>query len=178
MKFASVLGFFFLTSGLVIAEKLDQCQELYSRVSQNTLHKIFCENNEEGKIQTIKINDFDIMTAKENLETIQSYDSVSNFSYYLMDSHYGPGNHDRLRDITNLTNLKNFKNLEKLKIIYGLTYYSCTAGTCYIYDLGNIETGTFKDLKNLKELAINGIELSQDNINEISKLMVKLYMIV
>ena len=53
MKFTSVIGLLFLVSGLVHAEKLDQCQELKDYLKNNIQeYQYSCENNEEGKIKT------------------------------------------------------------------------------------------------------------------------------
>jgi len=165
MKFISILEFLSLVSGLVGAEKLNQCDELRSQVSR----LIDCETNEEGEIQQLKISEVGEMMTEEEFMKVQSYDTVTDFSYEYTIYENPVYAKNLITDFNYLTNLKNFKNLEKLSINYDVSYNPCTS-YCPVYYLGTLGKGTFKDLKNLKELKVNAIELSQDNIDEISTL--------
>jgi len=168
MKFTSVLGLVFLVSGIVRAEKLDQCQELNDYLKGKVQsYRYICENNEEGKVQKLAFTDF-VMT-EEDFEKVLSYDTITDLSYsyeYEGRIEYAK---NLITDIKYFTNLKNLKDLEKLHINYDVYDNPCTT-RCLVYYLGTIKSDTFKDLKNLKELNIFGINLSQDNIDEIATL--------
>jgi len=168
MKFTSVIGLLFLVSGLVHAEKLDQCQELKDYLKNNIQeYQYSCENNEEGKIKTLSIMDYQM--TEEDFEKVQSYDTITDLTYHIFN--YGRISQapNLITDVNYLTNLKNLKNLEKLNINYEVYDNPCTT-RCLVYFLGNVTSNTFKDLKNLKELSVFGINLSQENIDEISTL--------
>jgi len=171
MKFTSALGLLFLTSGLVHAKKLDQCKELKSQIEQ-TNGWINCENNEEGKINYLNIVDKDATMSEEDFAIVQNFDTITELIYGIYhdsnDSIELSGNENYFKI---LKNLKNLKNLEKLHIHYDNKKYDCTTNCNNKKDLTSIETGTFKDLKNLKELDVYGVKLSQDNIDEISTMV-------
>jgi len=166
MKFTSILGLLFLTSGLVHAEKLDQCQELESQM--NKIDRwINCENNEEGKINYLNIKDYDGMMSEEDFAIVQSYDTITELIFFVSnsgDSTKIPENNDYFK---NLKSLKNLKNLEKLFITYDINKNDST-NCIKKSDLSSIETGTLKDLNNLNYLELTNIKLSQDNVDEIS----------
>jgi len=171
MKFTLVLGLLSLVSGfsgLVRAESLDQCQELKDYLNGKIReYEYSCENNEEGKIKKLDITDFQM--TEEDFEKVQSYDTITDLTYSFY--YYGRITfaENLVTDINSLTNLKNLKNLEKLTIDYTVYDNPCTT-RCLVYFLGTVKSDTFKDLKNLKELNVFGINLSQDNIDEISAL--------
>jgi len=166
MKFITALGLLFLTSGFVYAKNLDQCQEVRSQIEIGN-RMINCESDEEGNITYLGISNFDGVMSEEEFEKIQSYDTIKEFTYGLFNDGdlSAISNNDHVFQYLN--NLKNFKNLKKLHLIYDVYDNDCTTTDCTRHYLTNIETGTLKDL-NLDLLDIYGINLSQDNIDEIS----------
>jgi len=166
LKTVSLLS---LTTPLVYAGDCTELEEYYK--NKDILYISNCEENDNGKIIKLNIYDNEKMT-DEDIEKILSYDTITNFRYATGHDGYdfesNPDKVDKLNDINKLTNLKNLKNLENLVIEYDAS--RAIGIGAYKYYLGEITKDTLKDLKSLKSLEIVGINLSQDNIEEISSL--------
>jgi len=101
---------------------------------------------------------------------LQKYNPLILFTHF----NYGVFNNGDITVIPNndhvfkyLNNLKHLKNLEELYILYDIHDNNCITN-CTRHYLSSIETVTLKNLKNLKLLDIHGINLSQENVDEIS----------
>jgi len=165
-----VLSLFFLSSSFLV-NALNECDELKTYLNDK-VEITECQNDSEGRINLINVND--IGMKEEDFKKLQSYKTITNLSYTL--SNGDVKNKDGYpTSIKYLTNLNNLENLEKLYIGYDTYTMNCSPQyssypECYTHLTATIENDTLKDLKNLKELSFYRINISQDNVNEISTL--------
>jgi len=130
-----------------------------------------CNENSSGKVTELEIYDHNMAT--KDIEKILSYDSIKTFKYTIDFDAYKFEDEPEKKDdsrkkVNKLTNLKKLKNLENLYIHYSSEKPDGIGVNFYYY--GQLEKNTLKDLKSLKSLELEGIELSQNNLEEISAL--------
>ncbi|ORX82658.1 hypothetical protein BCR32DRAFT_162166 [Anaeromyces robustus] len=155
----SSLSLLSIITSSVYGLKLDECERLKNYLSSKK-SIISCRNNDEGKIDYLSIDNHDL--TEDDINEIFSYDSITSLTYEVRMMYEPP-----YRNIP--TSINNLKNLEILQIYYDDYINECSR-YCPEFYLNIIEKNTLKDLKNLKDLIISGIMITQDNIDEISTL--------
>jgi Leucine-rich repeat (LRR) protein len=160
MKLKYLFNLFLITSPLVLSSGCDGIDKTLS----NSVGK--CTTNEKGEITGLEIiNNY---LNEEQVNKLLSYD-LTNLSYTIgmLDGT------DEIPDREGFTGvptaISNLKNLESLKIFFDSYIHPCSSD-CEFAGITNIGKDILKNLKNLKSLYIGGINVSQDNIDEISTL--------
>ncbi|OUM57801.1 hypothetical protein PIROE2DRAFT_17100 [Piromyces sp. E2] len=141
----------------------DECDKLKD-VFEDKSSLITCEVNSQGKINYLNVDDMDLK--ESDIKKILSYDTITDLIYELNKGadheHSGYGK---------IPSFNKLKKLESLIIGYEDTYNTCSdSGYCPSVGLGSLPKNTLKGLNNLKSLTINGIKITQENIDEISTL--------
>jgi len=177
------LSLLILASPIVYA---GECEELKEYFEDKGYYIGNCENNADGKVDKIIINDSNMDTdtglTEEDLNKILSYDTITSINYSISVDGYYYRYSDKLdeipKNVNKLTNLNKLKNLESLTISYDATVAGGIGNDIYLA-FGIIAENTLKDLTSLKNLRFYGIELTQKNIEDISTLtnLEKLYII-
>jgi len=169
------LSFTLLTS-FVFASETDDCNEIQKYLESKSLDYTKtigkCITNDQGKVIELQVNNEDLQ--EEDVNKILSYDSIKDLEYnvvftesderdtpysYVLNPH--PGFTSFPSAIANLPELEtlcfNYKNIRKVK---------------YRYDLYQIpvEDGSLKLSKKLKKLTLGQVELSSENLKEISSI--------
>jgi len=164
------LNIIFLTLYLTLV-KADDCFELYSKYnSEISYTKVIeeCDVNSSGKVTNLQFN-CDGKASADDINRIFSYGSLRKL-------YYNDDTESYIDDDKALLNFsipsENLTNLEDLKLaIDRYQLYSGLGGPGSIsIQRGKILKNGFKPLKNLKKLSLLRIEISQDNIDEISNL--------
>jgi len=166
------LSFSFVTS-FVFADDCNEIKEYLEKKSLNyttTIEK--CSMNDQGKVIELKVNNEDLQ--EEDVNKILSYDSIKNLEYIVVfnkseepDSLYSypiiphPGYSGFPSVIVNLSELEelnfNYNHYRSIKYFPDIKQIS-------------IEDEIFKMPKNIKILTLSQIDLSNENLKELSTL--------
>jgi len=158
--------FFILLLSFALANEQDDCTEIRNYLDRDLLGRgnlSSCIVNDDGKVSTMKINNYDL--TKKEIDKLLSYNTINvlEFSNIEVDEIYV-----RKRPLESSSFiLDNLTNLEDLSIVFYDSKYS--------FEISGYEVikRTFDNLKlpkSLKKLQFTGIKFSQNDIDEISTL--------
>jgi len=168
MKFLlKSLNFLLVASPLVYAES-NECEKFKNHLGDIKESEIDCSTNDNGEINNLTINNNDL--TKEQVDKIFSYDlkNLTTLDYTInvgYSSTPSPNEHPGYSEFP--SSINNLKSLENLVLTYYNAVHPCSSDCLNMY-LTTIEKNTLKDLKNLKSLTLDGVNVSQDNIEEIA----------
>jgi len=141
-----------------------ECNDIDSKLLKSVTK---CTTDENGKITGLSIRNTSLN--KEQVNQLLSY-NLKELSYTIeveVSSNYRVPIHKGYSEIPPAIN--KLKNLEYLYIYFDSYIHPC-ASDCAFAGVIPMGKNVLKDLTNLKYLHLGGIELSQDNIDEISTL--------
>jgi len=167
MKLNSILKSIGLLFISLANAQSDECENLKNSLGTLNYSTFNCYTNSEGEIYKLEINNQDL--TEEQVNKLLSYD-LTELSYTIYCGRVNgtsPPRHSGYSDVP--SDIQNLKHLENLKIFYSSQIRTCTTN-CIFNVLSDIDKGVLKDLKSLKSLEIEGFNISQDNIDDISTL--------
>jgi len=157
-----------------IKKKVDDCTAIKKIVEERGISGYFdeeddCVVNENGKVTNLYFKDEEVFT-EEDLEKILSHDTITKLEVYWRGSQIVFDKISKLKNIEFLhifsAGIDNF-SLENLKSLKKVTNLEVTCPRTRKFKL---EKNSLKYFTNLKRLFFRNFEISQDMINEISKL--------
>ncbi|ORX55928.1 RNI-like protein [Piromyces finnis] len=142
----------------VLAQSNKDCEEIKSFLEEKNLvfdeAILSCNEDNTGKVTTLQILDYDL--SDEIIQKLLSYKTITNLYYGIFNL-----NSDKTNYSDFPISINSLPNLKELALSYKGVNDS---------DKGTIAMDVLKVSKELKSLTLGGIEISQNNINEISAL--------
>jgi len=173
-----ILSFFLVTS-FVSASETNNCNEIKEYLEKKSLNYTKtiekCSMNDQGKVIELIVKNENLQ--EEDVNKILSYDTIKDLEYVVVfnsdpevvDSIYSshpliphPGYSDFPYTVTHLPELEKLNfNYENLRYVKYYPYINYTS----------IEDGTFKLLKSIKNLTLSQVNITNENLREISTLV-------
>jgi len=167
---------FSLVTSFVLASETSDCDEIKEYLENKSFNYTktieICNINDQGKVIQLKVNNEDLQ--EEDVNKILSYNTIKDLEYavvfniakesdtpysYLLDPHPGYTKFPYA--------IANSLELEKLNFYYEDIRYVRHYPSV---NLTSIEDGTFKSLINLKNLSLSQVNITNENLKELSTL--------
>jgi len=162
------LKFLLKATGIALLSSLalaDDCKDIKSYIQSKdksySKNIEYCEVDTSGKVKTLYIKNINL--DEEDITKLTSYNTIEKFQYF-----WGIIEDDDSEDGYQTTELDGFpKTLSKLTNLkeLSLKYYGLRE-----YDRAIIKDDVLKVSKTLEKLTLNGVQLSENNVNDIAKL--------
>eukprot|EP00833_Pecoramyces_ruminatium_P003777 jgi/Orpsp1_1/1177809/evm.model.c7180000062954.1 len=142
-------------------KEIDKIYQQSECLEQNCIEE--CITNERGEVISLKINDFRLNESE--IKKILSYETI-NTLYYEAYQPFSPVKYVKKDEVFPKAILE-LPNLKELTFNYRHIFNKHRQKSIYYFDL---EKGLLNKLKNLNKLELIRVNLSKDNIDEISSL--------